>query len=166
MADKKHNDRVIGIAGGPDADEALQVFKVGQMGSGRRDFLKNALAGAAAGVAVTTIGGCSPDSNRSSQRESRCTATIFVAHKGPISSLAISSDGGLLASASDDQTVKLWSLPDGALLRFILVEVAGEGGKVMGAYQPLTGAIHSLNIQFSVNAVCEPRCHGGTGAAI
>jgi hypothetical protein len=39
MADKKHDDRLTEIAGGQHADEAPQVFKVGQMGSaqnGRR----------------------------------------------------------------------------------------------------------------------------------
>ena len=120
MADKKHDDRVTEIAGGQNADEAPQVFKVGQMGSGRREFLKNALAGAAAGVSAATIGGCNPNPH-SSQRGSKCSATWVWAHggavSGPVNALAIRSDSKLLASASSDQTIKLWSLPDGALLK-------------------------------------------------
>ena len=120
MADKKHNDRVAEIAGRRHADEAPQVFKVGQMGSaqsGRRDFLKNALVGAAAGVSAAAIGGCGDGNPHSTQRVSDCTSTFPCSHNGGVRSLAIDSSGRLLASASDDLTVKLWSLPDGALLK-------------------------------------------------
>ena len=112
MAGKKHDDRVTEIAGGQNADEAPQVFKVGQMGSGRREFLKNALAGAAAGVSATTIGGCNDNPHAS-----QCKATFLASHNSWVNSVAISPDGRLLASGSGDKTIKLWSLPDGALLK-------------------------------------------------
>ena len=39
------------------------------------------------------------------------------AHINPVYSVAISPDGHTLVSASQDKTIKLWSLPDGALLK-------------------------------------------------
>jgi WD40 repeat protein len=38
-------------------------------------------------------------------------------HQGPVSSVALSGDGKLLATASADRTVKLWSTASGALVR-------------------------------------------------
>jgi len=43
--------------------------------------------------------------------------TVLEGHKGPVTCLAISPDSRLLASASDDMTVRLWNLPDGAPLK-------------------------------------------------
>ena len=40
----------------------------------------------------------------------------LVAHRGNINAMSITSDGSVLASGSDDHTVKLWSLPGGKLL--------------------------------------------------
>lgn len=120
MSDKKHDDRVTEIAGEQNADEAPQVFKVGQMGSaqsGRRDFLKNALAGTAAGVSATTIGGC--DNPHTAKRESDCTSTFVRSLTGPVESLAISPDSRLLASGGNYGDIKLWSLPDGGLLKIL-----------------------------------------------
>ena len=39
------------------------------------------------------------------------------AHSGFVSFIHISPDGKLLASGGDDQTIKLWSLPDGILIK-------------------------------------------------
>ncbi len=33
----------------------------------------------------------------------------FIGHKGAIHEIAISPNGGLLASASNDETVRIWS---------------------------------------------------------
>ena len=38
-----------------------------------------------------------------------------LAHARSVGALAVSPDGALLASGADDRTIKLWSLPDGAL---------------------------------------------------
>jgi WD40 repeat protein len=42
---------------------------------------------------------------------------VLEGHKGPVTCLAISPDGRLLASGSDDMTVRLWNLADGAPLK-------------------------------------------------
>lgn len=46
----------------------------------------------------------------------RCQATLH-GYSNSVHRLAISPNGKLLASASDDKTVRLWSLPDGKLLQ-------------------------------------------------
>ncbi|MEY9800173.1 WD40 repeat protein [Bradyrhizobium ottawaense] len=57
-------------------------------------------AGADARIAVWTAGRRQPD-------------RVFEGHVGPIVALAVSPDGALLASASWDRTVRIWSLSDG-----------------------------------------------------
>jgi WD40 repeat protein len=44
------------------------------------------------------------------------------AHKDAVGTLAISPDGKLLVSGSRDKTIKLWSLPDGALMKALQVK--------------------------------------------
>jgi WD40 repeat protein len=41
----------------------------------------------------------------------------IYAHSNYITSLAVSPDGKHLFSASDDNTIKIWSLPEGALIQ-------------------------------------------------
>ena len=60
-----------------------------------------ATAGADAHIAIWTPGHPAPD-------------TVLDGHKGPIAGLALSPDGGTLASASWDRTVRLWPLAGGA----------------------------------------------------
>jgi len=67
-------------------------------------FLKNGgvvTAGADAHIAIWTIGQQQPD-------------RVFDGHTAPVAGLAVSPDGLLLASASWDHSVRLWSLSGGA----------------------------------------------------
>ncbi len=72
------------------------------------------------------------------------------AHGGVISALAISPDGRLLASSSGDElnTIKIWSLPDGRLLRTL----AGTPGAVLsfsnGGLSTAEGLGHSDLVNF------------------
>lgn len=52
-------------------------------------------------------------------------------HTAIISRMSLSADGRMMATASDDKTVRLWSLPDGKLLRTLRQPIgAGDEGKV------------------------------------
>src|SRR5262245_46777136 len=52
-------------------------------------------------------------------------------HTAPIESIGVSADGRLLATASHDRTVRLWSLPDGKLIRTLRVPIGpGHQSKV------------------------------------
>lgn len=55
-------------------------------------------------------------SARSSAPPGQVPSPAPRAHAGPIHALAVTPDGKLLASASEDATIKLWSIPDGRLL--------------------------------------------------
>ncbi|HTR56413.1 MAG TPA: serine/threonine-protein kinase, partial [Kofleriaceae bacterium] len=53
---------------------------------------------------------------------------LVLAHGGLVSDVALSHDGAILATASWDGNVRIWSLPDGKLLHVM----AGHGDKVDG----------------------------------
>ena len=74
-----------------DAVNAVVLFKDG----------RSATAGADGRIAIWTAGKAEPDA-------------VLEGHGAPISGLAVSPDGTLLASASWDQTVRLWPLAGGA----------------------------------------------------
>ena len=93
-------------------DEEPEVFAVSKRESenwqfNRRDFMKAAGAAAAVTVVGVSAGGCSPQQN---------TLEGARAHSDEIHDLLFSLDGDLLVSAGGDETVKVWSVSDGALL--------------------------------------------------
>ncbi len=84
---------------------AMQVMRFHDNAVNAVAFLKDgriATGGADAHIAIWTPGKPKPD-------------TVFNGHTAPIVDLAVSPDGKLLASASWDHTVRLWSLNSGEL---------------------------------------------------
>lgn len=69
---------------------------------------------------------CAPEGLRLG-RNTRCQA-VLTGHSGGVYDLAISPDRQLLASSSDDRTVRLWSLPGGELQQTL----AGHTDEVWG----------------------------------
>lgn len=51
--------------------------------------------------------------NKSSNALTRCIADIHKGHHGPIWSVAISPDGKLYATGSEDGTIKMWKNCEG-----------------------------------------------------
>ena len=52
-------------------------------------------------------------------------------HTGAVKTIDVSADGRLLVTGSDDKTVRLWSLPDGRLIRIFRVPIGpAEAGSV------------------------------------
>jgi WD40 repeat protein len=75
-------------------------------------------------------------------------------HSGPVYSVAFSPDGSLLASGSEDDTIKLWRVSDGALVRtltgtrvwspaspFLLMAVCWRRGVVMGCHHQVVACV-------------------------
>jgi hypothetical protein len=84
MRMRKPRDRVVPVEPGPG--EAPRVLKVGRIGqaSDRREFLKLALSGAAAVAGTAGLGGCSPESNRHSEKRTdhnrECNLVVSKSH--------------------------------------------------------------------------------------
>jgi len=80
----------------------------------RRGFLKAGIMATAA-LAILKDWDVFGKENNSAAKQN---CDVF-AHNGSVTALAISSDGNLLISAGEDNIIKLWQLPDGALMKTI-----------------------------------------------
>jgi cytochrome c len=81
-------------------DAALQVLRIHDSAVNAVTLLQDkraVTAGQDGRIALWTPGRTVPD-------------RVFTGHTGPIAALAVSPDGGILASASWDRTIRLWSL--------------------------------------------------------
>jgi WD40 repeat protein len=119
------NGKVIGIYGSADVQESqgttIVTLALGIPISTYRNYLSS-------GNANTQT-----PSNSGSTRQTPTSSVDFVSrllytrtHSDQVDSIAISPDGQMIASASDDKTIKVWRLQDGELLRTL----AGHEGSV------------------------------------
>ena len=102
-------------------EEEPQLFSVKKSDNGgwqfsRREFIKGAGATATALSMGGILGGVAKAQD-AEETPSPLPILGVQAHTSSVQSLAISVDGKLLASASSDATIKLWSLPDGGLIK-------------------------------------------------
>jgi WD40 repeat protein len=98
--------------------EELQVVPITAIPAatltGRRGFLATtALFGA--GVSAAAVLGYTQATNADNLAPYHGCGSGILAHTDQVNSLAFSPDGKTLASGSDDNTVKPWSIPDGVL---------------------------------------------------
>ena len=80
----------------------------------RRDFLGVTGTGLSIATLLALIPTQAEAAKKSGQGPSAC-ANAF-AHQGPVLALAVSPDGEALFTGSADETIKVWSLPDGGHL--------------------------------------------------
>jgi WD40 repeat protein len=103
-----------------DADEAPAIFSLGHTDGKpsitRRTFLEIAAAvsGAALGAPPSLLGS---ETNSEAGKNDKTVKTVVYAHSERVESLAISPDGQWLASGGGEGTLKLWTLPAGALAK-------------------------------------------------
>lgn len=85
----------------------------------RRDFIALGLSLTAGVLGAGAVSSCGSDEKKTSdysvQKYSTCASTVSYSHSSSVASVAVSPDGSILASGSEDCNVKLWSLPDGTL---------------------------------------------------
>ena len=117
------------------SEETPEVYALKQDKSGWQFSRREFLAASGAAAAALTATGCgkitlgptptptaSPTPTPTPQptlnpEEMKAACLTIQAHSGVIYSLAISPDGSLMASGSSDGAVKLWSFPDGQLIK-------------------------------------------------
>lgn len=83
----------------------------------RREFIaKTILTGAAATLVSGISSGCKKE-DKADEVRSDYKSVHEMVHSDWINAIVISPGGDILASGSNDKSIKLWSLPDGVLLK-------------------------------------------------
>jgi WD40 repeat protein len=116
---KKPNDTHVKKEDDPAEEPSVFIIKKNISGAknNRRDFIaKTLLTGATAALGSAINSGCRKEGDKV---RSDYISVHEMLHSEWINSIAISPDGALLVSGSDDMLIKLWSLPDGTLLKKI-----------------------------------------------
>jgi hypothetical protein len=124
----------------------------------RNGLIALVLAGMAAGVAA--------EDKPASEPQLRIEAGM---HTATIKRIDVSADGKLLATGSDDKTVRLWSLPEGRPLRVLRVPVgSGNEGKVYAVAMSPDGRVVAAGGWFSSTGKDEfvHLFDAGTGALV
>jgi len=106
--------------GSQEVPEVVPLGDALQSRTGRRGALGAGLAATAVLALFDRAGAQSPSGFRATTLGGGGRS-----HRGGVTSVAFSPDGKILVSASEDKTGKLWSLPEGALLKSGRI---GEGG--------------------------------------
>jgi WD40 repeat protein len=91
-------------------------------------------------------------------------------HTAPIKKFSLSADGTLMVTGAADKAVRIWSLPDGRLLRTLRVTIdAADGGKVFAVALSPDGTIAAVggwDAAFGVSAENYPfQCRDGRDPA-
>ncbi len=113
--------------------EALEAFleEYGQLAMYRRMAQKRLDAARAQAPALVTRAPLPAPEPPSVRPEDVILRLDPGMHTAPVNRIAVSADGRLLATASDDKTVKLWALPEWRLLRTLRPPIGpGDEGKV------------------------------------
>ena len=103
-------------------DETPAIYSLGQIDGNlafnRRTFLE--IAAVAAGAAAFSGGGTAlggPGPTPANKKSVAALMANALAHKEPITTLAVNATGKLLASGDKGGNLRLWQLPEGALLQ-------------------------------------------------
>jgi WD40 repeat protein len=85
----------------------------------RREFIaKTVLTGTVFALGSSIYSSCKKDNKEDKVRSDYISVHQMV-HSDWINAIAMSPIGDVLVSASDDKTIKIWSLPDGNLIRIL-----------------------------------------------
>lgn len=118
-------------------------------------------------VDLFVVGSEKPDIGLWQLQAATTSPQILAGHSDAVRATVITPDGSLLASAGDDRTIRLWSLPDGKYLRN-LVDLAENYKSVEGAGYKATD-VYGRTVTFTLpcgspipaGAVCTCNCVPG-----
>ncbi|MDA3894329.1 MAG: twin-arginine translocation signal domain-containing protein [Salinivirgaceae bacterium] len=98
-----------------------QIFAIKKQGvkHTRRDFLKRSLVAGSAALGSGLLSSCDKDEEEEDRSDYKTIYTDVMTHNQSINDLDISADNKILASVSNDGNIKLWSIPDGKLIKNI-----------------------------------------------